>query len=101
MALTQSLSHLTASATSSLSPAQPASLTDTARSGIIVAGTWLGILAALLFRGIGVSQATIRASGLSASLRRIGSENGCRGQDAAEVPEFLSSPLGFGMADAQ
>jgi hypothetical protein len=101
VAVTQSLTQRTASNTGTVSPVQPASLTDTTRSGTVVAGTGLGIVAALAFPGIGIPLATIRAGGLIASLRRIGSENGCRGQDASEVPEFLNSPLGFGMADGQ
>jgi hypothetical protein len=40
----------------------------------------------------------LRAQSVLQSLRRIGSDEGCRGQDPTAVPDWLSSPLGFGMA---
>jgi hypothetical protein len=93
------LSRHTPSASASF--VQLAGLTDTTRSGTIVAGTGLGIVAAVAFPSIGIPLAALRSYGISLSLQRIGSKNGCRGQDAAEVPEFLNSPLGFGMLDGK
>jgi hypothetical protein len=74
-----------------------ATATDLSRDGVVVAGTGLGILVQFAIRGIGMPLAALRANGISSTLRRIGSEEGCRGQDPTAAPEWLSSPLQLGM----
>jgi hypothetical protein len=88
----------TATATASESIVPPRAVTETERSGVVVSGTWLGLVAQFAVSGLGPPLGALRATGLSMSLRRIGSANGCRGQDAAAPPEFLTSPLQLGMA---
>jgi hypothetical protein len=68
------------------------------RSGIAIAGTGLGVVAQLTFPGLATPLGAVRASGISSTLRRIGSAEGCRGQDATVAPDWLSSPLQLGMA---
>jgi hypothetical protein len=68
------------------------------RDGKVVAGTALGVVVQFAIRGIGAPLAGLRASGISSTLRRIGSAEGCRGQDPTAAPEWLTSPLQLGMA---
>jgi hypothetical protein len=68
------------------------------RDGKVVAGTALGVVVQFAIRGIGAPLAGLRASGISSTLRRIGSAEGCRGQDPTAAPDWLTSPLRLGMA---
>jgi hypothetical protein len=68
------------------------------RDGKVVAGTALGVVVQFALRGIGAPLAALRATGISSTLRRIGSTEGCRGQDPTAAPDWLGSPLQLGMA---
>jgi hypothetical protein len=100
---TQSASHNRAhapthSATPTALPRQAKPPPVTGRSPAGVAATWVTIAAQFAQARIGALTA-LRAQSVIQSLRRIGSDEGCRGQDPTAVPDWLSSPLGLGMAD--
>jgi hypothetical protein len=69
------------------------------RDGVVIAGTGLGVIVQFAIRGSGPALGALRASGISSTLRRIGTADGCRGQDPAAAPEWLNSPLQLGMSD--
>jgi hypothetical protein len=89
--------HDTHSATPTAQPLHQSKPPPAGRSPAGVAATWVTIAAQFAHARIGALTA-LRAQSVLQSLRRIGSDEGCRGQDPTAVPDWLSSPLGLGMA---
>jgi hypothetical protein len=71
------------------------------RTRAAIAATWLGAVAQFAFPQVTFSLAPLRGYAITRTLSRIGTANGCRGQDPTAPPDWLSAPLQLGMVDGR
>jgi hypothetical protein len=71
------------------------------RTRTATAATWIGVVAQFALPQVSLSLAPLRGYAITRTLSRIGTADGCRGQDPTAPPDWLSSPLQLGMADGR
>jgi hypothetical protein len=71
------------------------------RTPTATGATWIGVIAQFAFSQLTFSLSPLRGYAISRTLSRIGSADGCRGQDPTDPPDWISSPLQMGMADGR
>jgi hypothetical protein len=71
------------------------------RTPTTTGATWIGVIAQFAFPQLTFSLSPLRGYAISRTLSRIGSADGCRGQDPTDAPDWIGSPLQLGMADGR